>query len=51
MVEVEFGEEAEGTHAEGEDGRDDALEEPAGVENCAVASELEQSLACFQDHA
>ena len=36
---VEFGEEAERAEGEGEHGRDDALEEPAGVEEGAVAAE------------
>ena len=37
--EVEFGEEAEGAEGEGEDGGDDVLEEPGGVEEGAVAAE------------
>ena len=39
LVEVEFGEEAEGAEGEGEDWRNDALEEPACVEDRAVAAE------------
>ena len=40
LVVVEFCEEAEGAETEGEDGGDDALEEPGGVEDGAVAAEL-----------
>lgn len=40
LREVEFGEESEGAEREGEDGGHDALEEPACVEDCAVAAEL-----------
>lgn len=39
--EVEFCEEAEGAEGEREDGGDDALEEPGGVEDGAVAAELQ----------
>jgi hypothetical protein len=37
---VEGGEEAEGAEGEGGYGGDDALEEPAAVEDCAVAAQL-----------
>jgi len=37
---VEFCEEAEGAEGKGEDGGDDTLEEPAGVEDGSVASKL-----------
>lgn len=39
--EVEGGEEAEGAEGEGGDGGDDALEQPGGVEDGAVAAQLE----------
>jgi len=38
--EVEGGQEAETAEGEGGDGGDDALEEPRGVEDCAIAAEL-----------
>lgn len=42
VVEVEVGEEAEGSEGEREDGRDDLLEEPGGEEDGSVAAELRE---------
>ena len=43
--EVEGGQEAETAEGEGGDGGDDALEQPGGVEDCAVAAELERGVS------
>lgn len=43
--EVKISEKTEGAEGEGEDGRDDALEEPGGEEYCSISAEL-QSVFC-----
>lgn len=45
--ELEVREEAQGAEGEGEDGRDDALEEPGGVKDGAVAAEGEDEIEDF----
>lgn len=46
--EFKVGEEAEGAERKGEDGRNDALEEPGGVEDSAVAAEGEDKVKGFR---